>query len=101
MIYRVGYYHQSEGGCGAYFFSTKREAEHQGVLMRRQWREVKKEADEDPDNEGDYSEPDFEVDITEIEVPKNKKEVLLLLNQWAGHADNGHPLGHWDMTPLF
>ena len=69
--------------------------------MRREWRENKKEADEDPGDWKDYSQPEFKLEITEIDVPKGKEEVLHVLNQWATHADNGHPLCHHEIEPLF
>ena len=101
MIYRVNYTHRTDGDCGSFFFATKREAERQGVLMRREWRENKKEADEDQEDWKDYSQPEFKLEITEIDVPKGKEEVLLVLNSWARHADNGHPLGLYEIEPLF
>lgn len=70
MIYRVHYYSHTHGSQGFSFHSRRRDAEAH----------ARRYSGEDEENEPT---------IEKMPTPKSKEEVLTLLREWAGHADNG------------
>jgi hypothetical protein len=70
MIYRVHNYSHVNGSEGFFFFARKADAE-----AHARWY-----SGEDEENEPT---------IEKMPTPKSKEEVLTLLREWAGHAENG------------
>ena len=92
MIYRVGSRDGDLEHFGYSYYTNKREAE-------RAWREGFKLEDRDGDGilvhntagSGDSRDPwDSGYDSIEtLPLPRNKAEILAMLEQWASHSDNG------------
>jgi hypothetical protein len=77
MIYRLSIYTGADGHEGYQFFKSIKDA----LAYARSV------APDYPINPEGY--PINRVDIERLNTPKNKKDVLRMLNAWACHPDNG------------
>ena len=88
MIYRVGSRDDDQQHFGYAYYTTKREAE-------KAWRERFRDQDRDGnpvctsyDRIDDPWDSEFD-SIETLPLPRNKAEILAMLEQWASHSDNG------------
>lgn len=77
MIYRVSIMNEFEEHLGYAYFSSKAAAE-----------KFLRDAGAEPD-ERVFAFAYVSPGITAVPTPKNKRDMLRMLNRWATHADNG------------
>jgi len=83
MIYQVSIMGAQTNHQGYTYFSSKAAAEK----FLRDVLRAENEPDEDWDDE--YEAWDTTGEITAMPTPKNKRDMLRMLDRWATHNDNG------------
>jgi len=76
-IYRVDYGHSEDGHVGYEYYATLREAKRVVAAIKRVARDEPSICIE------------IEPSIVTRPTPRNKREVLALLNDWGSHRENG------------
>lgn len=95
MIYRVTSSCVQDGADGAAYFTNKRDAEREARCRRRDYRELLTEYRDEAAARGSCP-PDeplawwsVDIGIETSPTPRNKREVVALLQRWGSHPDNG------------